>query len=243
MAYVSDVVEVIAEAEGIPPASVALIARHAREAGLLSQGARGKNAPKATVRDCVNLLIGVNATGCLIKNTPYVISVFRDLQPTLQLIPPDYDDEKQNPFSSLKRDKSGFGCVLENLIELFIAGDAQCFLMNMAREHLPTDFYEKAKKDFGGNQGLIDERERYACELFVNRRVIDFAITFNRPAPGALIRLSRPNLERSTINEDVVLFTYHPPLDSELMGVKEADQINTTKIGYKTINEVAKLLA
>lgn len=62
MARVSDLVETLAGAQGISPGTLTLIARNAREAGLLSQGARGVNAPKATNRDAATLFLIANAT-------------------------------------------------------------------------------------------------------------------------------------------------------------------------------------
>jgi hypothetical protein len=62
LARVSDLVETLAGAQGISPGTLTLIARNAREAGLLSQGARGVNAPKATNRDAATLFLIANAT-------------------------------------------------------------------------------------------------------------------------------------------------------------------------------------
>lgn len=62
MARVSDVVETLAGAQGLNPSTLTLMARNARESGLLSQGARGVNAPKATNRDAATLFLIANAT-------------------------------------------------------------------------------------------------------------------------------------------------------------------------------------
>src|ERR1700722_4299287 len=62
MGTLSHLVETIAAVEGIDPATVALIARHIREANLISTGGRGPSAARMTITDAANLLIGVNAT-------------------------------------------------------------------------------------------------------------------------------------------------------------------------------------
>jgi hypothetical protein len=62
MATLSQLVETIAEVEGMDAATVSLIARNVREAGLIRTTGRGLSAAKMTVADAVNLLIAVNAT-------------------------------------------------------------------------------------------------------------------------------------------------------------------------------------
>lgn len=51
--------ECIAEALGVPVATALLQMRLVREAGILSQGSRGRNAPRMTTADAAHLLIGV----------------------------------------------------------------------------------------------------------------------------------------------------------------------------------------
>ena len=76
MALLSDLVRVVAKVEGLEEVSVGIFARHAREAGLISQGGRGRSAAQMTVRDAANLLIAVN--GCsLAKNVPQAVQALR----------------------------------------------------------------------------------------------------------------------------------------------------------------------
>lgn len=62
MALLSTLVKTIAEVEGLEETQVAWVARHLREAGLLSQAGRGRGAAHMEVRDAANLLIAVNGS-------------------------------------------------------------------------------------------------------------------------------------------------------------------------------------
>jgi hypothetical protein len=78
MATLSDLVAMTAKVEGLDPGSVALYARHMREAGLIKTGGRGTSAAVMGLPDAANLLIGVNTA----KNgpeAPRAIRQFRDL--------------------------------------------------------------------------------------------------------------------------------------------------------------------
>jgi hypothetical protein len=57
MAKLSDAVSVLARVSGRPEHEVAIHARRAREAGLITQGGRGNSAPDMRVSDIVNLLL------------------------------------------------------------------------------------------------------------------------------------------------------------------------------------------
>jgi hypothetical protein len=60
MATLSDLVAVTASVEGLDLGTVALCARHMREAGLIKTGGRGSSAAAMELPDAANLLIGVN---------------------------------------------------------------------------------------------------------------------------------------------------------------------------------------
>lgn len=79
MATLSDLVETIAKAEGLDPATVSLIARNVREAGLITTGGRGLSAAKMTSADAANLLIAVNATVAA-RHAPQTVRVYRSLE-------------------------------------------------------------------------------------------------------------------------------------------------------------------
>lgn len=61
MALLSALVKAVADVEGIDEVQVGWVARHLREAGLLTQAGRGRGAAHMNCADAANLLIGVNA--------------------------------------------------------------------------------------------------------------------------------------------------------------------------------------
>jgi len=79
MPKLSDLVESVATVEGMDPATVALIARNVREAGLIRTGGRGPSAGKMAVTDAVNLLIAVNAAD-KVGESAKTVKTFRRLE-------------------------------------------------------------------------------------------------------------------------------------------------------------------
>jgi hypothetical protein len=63
MATLSELADAVAEAEGMDPATVTLIARYAREAGFIQKKGRGPSAAHMGVADAADLLIAVNSSG------------------------------------------------------------------------------------------------------------------------------------------------------------------------------------
>ena len=62
MATLSDLVSVVAGVTGLPEATVFAYGRFAREAGLISQGGRGRGGAQMTATDATNLLLAVCGT-------------------------------------------------------------------------------------------------------------------------------------------------------------------------------------
>jgi len=69
--------ECIARATGVPEATVLLHMRNVREAGILTQGGRGRSAARMTTRDAANLLIAV-AGASAVKDS--VVPIHRQAQ-------------------------------------------------------------------------------------------------------------------------------------------------------------------
>ncbi len=78
MALASELVEVIADATGMEPATMTRYARFAREGGLLSQSGRGKSAARMRPRDAVNLLTCVLVNG-IAQEAPQQIRAVEDM--------------------------------------------------------------------------------------------------------------------------------------------------------------------
>jgi hypothetical protein len=106
----------IADAEGLDPPTVALIARYVREAGFIQKRGRGPSAASMVVADAANLLIAVNASTSAI-GAREVVPIYRDL------VGIEYDNEGGSKIGGK------FGEALELLIQPAI------------ERKLPTNFF------------------------------------------------------------------------------------------------------
>jgi hypothetical protein len=79
VALLSDLVNAVAAVEGLDQVSVGIIARAAREAGLISQKGRGRGAAQMHTRDAANLLIAVNGSS-LAKDVRDKVPLLRGLK-------------------------------------------------------------------------------------------------------------------------------------------------------------------
>lgn len=111
MALLSDLVKIVAAVEGLEEVSVGIFARHAREAGLITQGGRGRSAAKMTTRDAANLLLAVN--GCALAKD------ISDIVPRLRALPIYIGVEETAV--GLGLEGAQFGDDFEHLLEL-VAG-------------------------------------------------------------------------------------------------------------------------
>lgn len=112
MATLSELVEAIAEAEGMDSATVALMARYAREAGFIQKKGRGPSAAQMGVTDAANLLIAVNASRAA-RDAAVVIPLYRNLITVEYVRTPEKEVPKHHVF---------FGDVLEMIIQSAIDG-------------------------------------------------------------------------------------------------------------------------
>jgi len=78
MAKLSDLIPTLAQVLPMPEQTVAMYARHLREARLLSTGGRGLGAAKMTATDCARLLIAIMAAD-QVKNTVNAVETFWSL--------------------------------------------------------------------------------------------------------------------------------------------------------------------
>jgi hypothetical protein len=79
MAVLSELAETIAEVEGMDSATVRLIARNLREAGLITTRGRGPSAAQMTLADAANLLIAVNASDA-VRKAVQTVRTYRRLE-------------------------------------------------------------------------------------------------------------------------------------------------------------------
>ena len=202
MALVSDLVGKLAELEGRSAASVALIARYLREAGYLSQGARGRNAPHATATDCSNLLIALHAGADTAKEAPSAIERFRNLvlrpAPLSRDIPATYhlftEPGAPSPVVEIINLSDNFGTALDRILQSCADEALDCYLLDQAAVYIPEEKvarvsdpnHSKTSADF---QYLVD-----TARSFVQLRIVDLAIEFHSPLPSSSIRVSRSNV-------------------------------------------------
>lgn len=247
MALVSDLVSAIAEVEGIPEPTVALAARHAREAGLLSQGARGRNAPRATVTDCANLLIGVNASGCVVKDTPAAIETYRHLQVCLvhggQTIRDDvaiYSDIHHEDLVFLKESRwRTFGDIFEAVIKRFIKGDLEAFVLKEASKYIGSPHIEDMKREVGDDKAALAERIVASARNLAS--TVRFEFSFRRPIPSVELRISRGDGAR----REVLAEAHFLLSDKDILAGKASfrgDRREVTTIGYATMLRVAEVM-
>lgn len=115
MALLSDLVRIVAAVEGLEEVSVGIFASHAREAGLISQGGRGRSAAKMTIVDAANLLIAVN--GCqFAKDVPAMTPIFRALKPS---------EAPKETAVGIAKEGATFGEDLELLLSKFLKQEGE----------------------------------------------------------------------------------------------------------------------
>jgi hypothetical protein len=250
MALISDLVSAIAEVEGIPEATVTVLARYAREAGYLSQGARGRNAPRATITDCANLLTIVNGSGCVLKDTAKVIEQFRGLR-----LHAPHGSRTQTglgvEFTRIDPDKlrfldrhgaATFGEVLESIIERFIGGELEMFMNDQASKYLGDKFIEKAAKECGDDPKAVAARVAESCKGLLYLGVIGFRLEFHRPNP--FVRLV---IDRAVGGDRELIAGASFIVDADVMekstGWKfEGDLHEQKNIGYRTLMKIAEVM-
>lgn len=115
MALLSTLSKAIAEAEGLEETTVSWVARHLREAGLISQAGRGRGAAHMKASDAANLLIAVNGSDNA-KNAVGAVQKIRALKVGLD---PRCATDK-GLFADICSDDTTFGDALELLLSASI---------------------------------------------------------------------------------------------------------------------------
>ncbi|WP_036286402.1 hypothetical protein [Methylosinus sp. PW1] len=249
MALVSDLVRAIAEVEGIPPETMDVVARHAREAGYLTTGARGRNAPPATVTDAVNLIIAANAGGCVLRQAPEAVALYRRLATNggfrkveARGVNREYFAIEDEPIAFLS-DYATLGEALEKIIDGFVSGDLEKFLLMRAMMTLHEREFDAMNREHPDEPARVHaliERAQLALRAGLT---IQFALTFNRPLPSAI-------LEISTVGGPIakVEFAIHADdftaaeQDGRLRAWCAADRQDSTTIGYRTLSRIGDAL-
>jgi hypothetical protein len=251
MALVSELAAAIAGVEGIQPATMDLLARHVREAGFLTTGPRGRNAPPATVADAVNILIAANAGGGIVRYAPDAIPLYRRLVSTggyrgfeargagVEYFPIDED-----PLTFLN-EPATLGDTLQTIVEKFMSEGAESlsvYLIKRALMDFPPGVAEYAKSNY------LDENERlaflheHAVSALKAETEVKFHLTFYRPNPRAELRVS-------TRGHDLAFVNFHMSgadlTEAEHAGrfrAWDGDRREAVTIGYRTFSKIADVL-
>jgi hypothetical protein len=194
MATLSDLITTLSWTTSIPEATVFAYGRFAREAGLISQGGRGKGAATMTVRDAANLLIAVGGTA-VTRDAGTAIKRFRPMRGTIYafrlgqkavdwLAP--LGIRRSEPDKTLR---AGLGKTLEFLIEQTQSGGLQRFLSSIPSVTLiDTDVPSMPEILLTAR---VEEILRKAKSGTVEKRPAVLQIEFDRSTPMARVRIAR----------------------------------------------------
>lgn len=186
MAFFSDLVRAVAQAEGMDEMTVTGIGQYVRDAGYITKGGRGRSAAKMTSRDAANLLIAVNGTS-LAKDAPSAVEKFRALiTEARSVISPN------SLFGEFGIGPRDFGTALERLIE-WSALDA----LNRSRIDISLDL--ETKNSIKGVDRKIVERRK----IEIVRPTLE--VELRRPAVSSQFRMMVPFLnykkDRTVLSE------------------------------------------
>jgi hypothetical protein len=238
MALISDLVAAIAEAEGIPEPTVAMVARHLREAGLLSTGARGRNAPAANVRDCINLLIGVNVPYAVLKDAPKAVRAYRNLvlyTPDSPHRPPTKPVEKTKGLFAM-----GEGATLATFLESIFAqvGEIEHHLYRLASEFVSDADAKFAAKNWSLP---LDGARHVLTQAAMRGDRLRFKLKFYGPVPMVRFLADRElKGERVELGGATFVSNLHTTTEVIREKVKNSgDQRRRTEIGWLTFHAIA----
>jgi hypothetical protein len=219
LALLSDLVEAIAKVEDIDPATVGLIARYLREAGLIAMHGRGPSAARMSVTDATNLLIGVNATSRA-SNAPRVVKAYRQLEAFKFL-------SLSDPSQYLSRETLG------QAIEQLLDGAGRGELLQLLGQELPWDLQE----GFAKGEVHVDLTFRKSAPRAY------LAMTELPPPdevePSAVDHWLSIVLPMFRVEFLPLVPRGPPPAKRKPTG----DRVEDTTIGYPTLHAVGKLIA
>jgi hypothetical protein len=203
----------IAQAEGLDPSTVALVARYLREAGLIQKKGRGPSAARMAVADAANLLIAVNASITSVEANE-VVFVYRELAAFTV-------DNKG------RRSKTNgtFGEALELLIKAAIIGKLPVRFLSVAVDSDVLDAFERGEAEIS----VEFEKPRPKARI----RIRPPATEISDPSPGYDI-----SPKRHGFGLDFGAMSGRAGQRQK----KTGDRKDHTEIGHLTIFSIAKVL-
>jgi hypothetical protein len=210
MATLRELVTTVSAATGVPESTVFAYGRFARQAGLLSQKGRGRQAAAMTLQDAANLLIALGGTS-VTRDAGSAISTFRPLQGRVY----DFSGSMAPQFSKwleplrprlVARDEFGddrqleadLGHAIEFLIESTVNGSLAQFFSTMPVAEIPSELSKQWKRsnsihleqslDYLIEQGLVKPKAPQELEFGED---ISLEINFSRVVPSVDIEFRR----------------------------------------------------
>ena len=215
MATLSDLVAVTAKVEGLDPGSVALYARHLREAGLIRTSGRGTSAAVMGLPDAANLLIGVN-TAKSAPEAPRAIGQFRDLHA--------YDFRTETD----PRPESDWGALGDAIEQLIMAS-------GLGR--IPEPFFGTLNLDL---QEAFSNGDVH-IELTFNTTKVSATIKIWLLPGKDAVDPDAPERWVAIASPDISLLFSAPKPRAKQQG-RTIDRIEEVTIGYRTFRAVGKLI-
>jgi hypothetical protein len=227
MAILSELVKTVAKVSGMDLASVALIARHAREAGFIAMSGRGPSAAPMGLTDAANLLIAVNTVRHA-REVARAIPLYR------QLVPYERDPKgNRHALEAVGR----FGEVIETLIHAAAVGTfPDSFLGKEMSVQLKDDFSQR-------NAGVVMKFNAtfVAAALRIIKRIPEDSLPDYPPLDLAPVMLA---------------FDFFPPTRRRSPGTRLrsgpsyqmfragaiGSRIEESTIGHRTFREIGQLI-
>jgi hypothetical protein len=175
MATLSNLVSVLAQATGVPEATVFAYGRFAREAGLISQAGRGLGGAQMTATDAANLLIAIGGTR-VTREAGRAIAALRPLEGTVSFF-----REPQLPleqwihrYRSFSIEKTGYeeirmGTFVEFLITEASTRSFEGFIRSLQiydSPRLPDQRFHEAQEIFWKDRRLLPFKKPGSVDLF-----------------------------------------------------------------------------
>ena len=241
MATLSELVDAVAEAEAMDSATVALIARYAREAGFIQKKGRGPSAAHMGVADAANLLIAVNASGAA-REAPDVIPVYRDLIAAEFR----YAHEKRAP-----KIYGSFGEAIELLLQSAIEGKLPETFLSLDVPGVLRDTFQQGNAQISISFNRPEPRasigitgERSPQDLARLKQWVDEIAPHRALSPAEQVASPGPRYP-VTMPPPSVTFSFSSKRDRKTRTawkLKAGDRADETKIGNLTIFSVPQTL-
>ncbi|WP_085965577.1 hypothetical protein [Bradyrhizobium japonicum] len=212
MATLSSLVEAVAGVTGLPSATVFAYGRFARQAGLIGQSGRGRNAAEMSIEDAANLLIAIGGTG-VTREAGSAVETFRNLKNgrfydfqgpdfltagtsflAIHGVRPD-----SSPGTRSSKIQGDFGRFFQFLINSTLTGQLANLFRNIPAAEIPSDLWaqwiseKNSPHRHKGIEDLIKEGliTPYPPESLKFGEHINVEVRFNRLVPSVEIEFVR----------------------------------------------------